>query len=417
MNPSAESALVVTSAFPYPPDGGDKLSARAFVEAFCCLGYQTDVLCFGNPPATNVSGTPISRRLEITKPPKVRVGNAIRSLCLRRSWLFDRYRLDGRGITKAASLTNIAPYSCAVVLHPYLMPLLDALQAARPKKLIISAEVLESIALHRKARLDRGIRSSLLSREANLAANEEIAALARADCAFFYSRAELEWYRSRGGVNGDHLLFGIDLDRYQLQPRREQIVHQIAFYGTFSWHPNADGLKYLLEEVWPAIISVRQDVELTVAGRSIPKWARAYDGNTIRILGEVSSIPEFVSAADLVIVPVRIGGGTRVKTLEAMALGRPVISTTASLEGNDALVGEEILVADTPAEFANQIDEILSNSDKWERIATAARRYVSSCHDYRTTTVRALKRVGISHRDPVHESQAQGSKRSTDSLS
>ncbi len=383
-------ALVVTSEFPYPPDGGDKLSAYVYVRSLKSLGYCTDVLCFlSRGDSCNPKGY-VRNVYAVQKPPKLRVLSLACSLLLGRSYLFERFKLTRQGTRQVREINGFGPYDVIIVLHPYLMSLVDASSERCSRKIVISAQVVESSAFRRKAALEHRFLRCILKREAAIAEREEVATFGRVHRTLFYSPDEAKWYRLHGGTNGSYIPFGLDLDQYVVCPRQRHTRSRIVFYGTFSWHPNSDALRYLLSEVWPTVRLKSSDVELVIAGKEIPEWAQRYVGGNVSILGEVPSIAKFVSSSDIVIVPVRIGGGTRVKTLEAMALGRPVISTTASLEGNDAIPGEEVLVADTPEQFAEQINAILSSGELWDRIAIGGRKYVEVHHDYRRVTVEAL---------------------------
>jgi glycosyltransferase involved in cell wall biosynthesis len=386
-------ALIVTSEFPFPADGGDKLAASVYLRSLEDLGYSVDILCFRKRNAMTRKYTCRGRLFEIDKAPRLRPFLLISAIISDSSYLFKRFAPTARARIELHQLIQWSSYSLVILVHPYLMHLID-FGAVRPDlTLIISAELLESKAFRHKARLLGSIAGCILRREARTSEQEEVACFALSTETFFYSCVETEWYKDLGGANGRHVPFGLDIEQYKVRLRSHNRPFRIAFYGGFTWYPNADALRYLLEDVWPAIRRRRSDVVLHIAGKSIPKWAFRHVCESVSIVGEVISIAEFINSVDVIVAPIRIGGGVRVKILEAMALGRPVISTGVGLEGNEAVVGRDVLVAETPEEFAIQTDLLLSSSETWIHIATAGRKFIETSHDFRRVTKGAIQRV------------------------
>ena len=333
------------------------------------------------------------RLFEIDKPPKIRPFLMATAILSDSSYLFKRFRPTNHARRELLKTIEWGSYSVVLLVHPYLIHLIDT-GAINPRTmLIISAELLESKAFQHKAALLGGIAGRILKREARTTEQEEVGTFARSTETFFYSIDEVEWYRKLSGTNGRHVPFGLDIEKYIVRSRSHNNPFRIAFYGGFTWHPNEDALRYLLEQIWPAIKSRRGDATLYIAGKSIPKWAFRHVGESVSIVGEVPSIAEFVNSVDIVLAPIRIGGGTRVKILEAMALGRPVISTTVGLEGNEAVASRDVLVADNPEEFAAQADLLLSSPETWIRLATAGRKFIEVAHDFRLVTIGAIEKV------------------------
>lgn len=148
---------------------------------------------------------------------------------------------------------------------------------------------------------------------------------------------------------------------------------RIVTTGDYSWAPTADGLTQFVRTVFPLIRASLPEVRLSVVGRNPPDWLRRLTPESgIDTLGRVADVrPEILRGA-VFVVPTRIGSGIRLKILEAMALGRPVVSTSIGCEGIDAVNGVNLVVADAPDVFAAAVVRLLGNPSERDRLAAAA---------------------------------------------
>jgi len=176
------------------------------------------------------------------------------------------------------------------------------------------------------------------------------------------------------GFRGDSHVLPIGLDTICGDPRYDSYERPLSlhFIGSLDWLPNLEGLQWFLTEVWPAIHRRFPTLEFHVAGRNMPSSISELRMKNVVIHGEVESSCDFVSSHSISIVPLLSGGGMRAKILEAMSLGRVVISTSIGLEGIDAKHRRDLFVADTPAQFIECIADCLRRGRKLERIGRAA---------------------------------------------
>jgi glycosyltransferase involved in cell wall biosynthesis len=179
---------------------------------------------------------------------------------------------------------------------------------------------------------------------------------------------------------------GVDLDYYR--PRPLAGGPALVFTGSMDWTPNEDAILYFSAEILPLVQKEVPGVVLSVVGREPSRkiLAVAAQNPAVRVTGAVDDIRPHVHAASVYVVPLRIGGGTRIKIFEAMAMGMPVVSTTIGAEGLPVEHTKNILLADTPADFAARVVELLQQPLARERIGRAARALVESRYSWPAVT-------------------------------
>jgi glycosyltransferase involved in cell wall biosynthesis len=178
---------------------------------------------------------------------------------------------------------------------------------------------------------------------------------------------------------------GVDTDYFQ--PAAEAVRNDImVFTGSMDWLPNEDAIEYFAESILPRIRTEIPTATLRVVGRRPSQRLRALASQTpgLEIVGEVPDIRPHVHNASVFVVPLRIGGGTRIKIFEAMAMGRVVVSTAVGAEGLPVRHNENIILADKPEDFAGQIVELLRNPLLRTRISRAARALVEENYSWRS---------------------------------
>lgn len=172
---------------------------------------------------------------------------------------------------------------------------------------------------------------------------------------------------------------GVDLDFFACNPPAPDpppTGGTLVFVATMSWAANVEGIHFLLDEVWPKLLATRPDLRAVIIGRNPP--ASLSDkvkarGLAVTLTGFVDDIRPHVAAADVYVIPLFVGSGTRIKAFEAMAMGRPVVSTTLGIEGLPVTDGEHFLRADDADEMAAAILRLLGDRAARDRLSTAAR--------------------------------------------
>jgi glycosyltransferase involved in cell wall biosynthesis len=176
----------------------------------------------------------------------------------------------------------------------------------------------------------------------------------------------------------------IDTGEIVVVERRASPNH-ILHIGTMYWPPNIDGVKWFVERVYPLIRQRRPDVRFDVIGARPPAELLALNdaGLGIRVTDYVEDCTPYQQQAAVMVVPLRAGGGMRVKILNGLAEGIPIVSTTLGCEGIEVTPGRDILVGDTPEAFGAEVLRVLNDPDLGWQLAANGRLLAEGVYDYR----------------------------------
>jgi glycosyltransferase involved in cell wall biosynthesis len=190
----------------------------------------------------------------------------------------------------------------------------------------------------------------------------------------------------------------IAVDAQQLQPiRRNPTSKNIVTLGTLHYPPNADGIRWFFNEVFPLIQKRVPEATLTIIGKKPPRdflEVAAHNPEAIKITGYVPELAPYFEKSAVMVVPVRAGGGMRVRILEAFAYAMPVVTTTIGLEGIHAEPGKDVLVGDTETDFANHVSNLLENVSLQEKLSVNGRKLAMTKYDWQ---------VVLSAMKPIYE--------------
>jgi len=168
---------------------------------------------------------------------------------------------------------------------------------------------------------------------------------------------------------------GVDTEYFQPMPGAEQ-PNTTVFTGSMDWMPNEDGVVYFAEKILPLVRSEIPETLFWAVGRRPPRRLEALASGNVVVTGAVEDIRAYLGKAAVCVVPLRSGSGTRIKIFEAMAMGKAVVSTSLGAEGLPVRHGENIVLADDPAELARQVVDLLRDPQRREQLGKAARQLV-----------------------------------------
>jgi polysaccharide biosynthesis protein PslH len=185
---------------------------------------------------------------------------------------------------------------------------------------------------------------------------------------------------------------GVDIEKYQpLALPPEDIPPYLMFIGHMGYPPCVDAMLFFCREIFPFIRHKIDLAELWIVGRDPRQEVLELDGNGVHVTGRVEDVVPYYQQSAVCVVPLRAGGGTRLKILEAMALGRPVVSTTIGCEGLDVVDNEHLLIADEPKQFAEKTVRLLADQQLYQHIATEGRKLVVRKYDWNIIADRMMQ--------------------------
>jgi polysaccharide biosynthesis protein PslH len=313
------------------------------------------------------------------------VSRLSRGVLSRRS-LIQSFYYDARLAEKVKELTSRVAYDVIQVEFPFVAPYLNAVGPRSRAKKILTMHNIESLRFERELQLAHWGKRRLVLLGNHLFFREwEKKALRQFDGIVTVSDLERTWVQQHAPrTMVDVVPNGVDTEYFHRSPIASTSTPYIVFTGAMDYPPNIDAAGWLCNEILPSLQHCVPDVCLKIVGKNphprVLEFGRRKD---VEVTGTVADIRSYVAESLALVVPLRSGGGTRLKILEAMALERPVISTTVGAEGLDINPGSDILIADDTQQFVNQIRSLLESPEKAEAIGNAGRRLVTGKYDWR----------------------------------
>jgi len=269
----------------------------------------------------------------------------------------------------------------------HLMAYLAIIRAAAQKPIVVCDwHNLESELMRRYSEQEpRGLRRAYAGRTARLMSEFEQRAVREFDAHVVVSQRDEQ--RLRDLNPGARILLienGVDTAFYSdLGARAESEARRIVFVGSMDYHANIDGVVDFAREVWPRLRERRPELVFTVVGKDpAPEVRELAKIAGIEVTGTVDDVRPFYREAIAAVVPLKVGGGSRLKILEAMAAGVPVVSTTLGAEGLGVRHDENILIADSNEELAEAIISLVESGSQRRDLIEAGRALVSRHYDW-----------------------------------
>ena len=270
------------------------------------------------------------------------------------------------------------------IIHLDLLPLAGLLDLI-PKgvTVVINEHNLESDLIRQKLKtLNSFLLKHIYQREYRTLAKFEASVCQRADLVLACSERDVEGLREIGANNVHCIPNGVDAKR--LQPNNSnKLKKTLVFLGGMGWYPNRLGIIWFLDKVFPLILIRDPDITLQIIGNpepviTIPETV----SENVERLGFVDDFVPYVQQATLMIVPLNVGSGTRLKVVEGLALGKCMVSTNKGAEGVGLTHGEDVLFADTPEQFSTEVLGAVNSMEKVSLIEKNARKLADNIYDW-----------------------------------
>lgn len=405
--------LFLTQIVPYPPDAGPKVKTYHVLRALIGQGHSVTLVSFVRPE--EVQHIPALEKIcnavhgvAIRRSRFADVGYMIRSYLTSRPFLVERDDLRPmqdlvNNLVKEGDFHFI--HADQLTMVQFALRGASAFSDKKPKVIFDAHNAVWSI-VERMQENARWFLKPVLGIEAKRVKRYEGELLKTVDHVLAVTdvdRAGLEEALNfskikRGERIAPITVVPIAVDTQQLQPiKRKPASKNIVTLGTLHYPPNADGIRWFFNEVFPLVRQSVPDVTLTIIGKNPPQdfleLAERYP-DVIKVTGYVPELAPYLEQSALMVVPVRAGGGMRVRILEAFAYGMPVVTTTIGLEGIKAELDTDILVADTATDFSIKVTELLENTSLREKLSVNGRRLAEKKYDWQ---------VVLSAMKPIYE--------------
>ncbi len=292
------------------------------------------------------------------------------------------------------------------LVHLDMLHLGEYINVCHEKPVVLVEHNVESVLLRRRMENESNpLRRAYLYYQYRKLRRYEARICGRADHVVAVSDIDAGLLRDLSGApNITAIPNGVDTTYFQNngQPSRN---HDLVFVGGLTWSPNCDAIRYFCAEILPRVAAELPDVMLTVVGKSPPnRRIRDIAGNPrVRLTGLIDDVRPLISEAGAYVVPLRVGGGTRLKILDALSMGKAIVTTSVGCEGLDVEHGRHLLIADEPEGFARAVVQVMRDPGLARSLGAAGRQLVQQKYEW-AIIAREL--------DSVYESCLAGAERS-----
>jgi len=392
--------LQLCKKYPYPPKDGESVAIYNLAASLQEAGATLDLLTM-NTSRHEISIKVIPnlsfyRKVEtVAVDNRIRMLPAFRNLFSPKSYHIERFRSPAFA-KKLEHLLQAQEYDVVQLETLYLAIYIPIIRKYSRAKICLRAHNVEHEIWERiVGNTPVGLKRWYLNHLTQKLKNYEKSQLSNYDLLAAISSRDWAKYRELG-YTGEGLVVPIGFDPQAYEPvfhhYRQRL--SIGFIGSLDWLPNLEGLQWFLDRVWPGIHQRCPDLTLHIAGRNTPRWLLDLKKDQVTVHGEVEDAQAFIKAHTLALVPLRSGSGMRVKILEAMALGKVVLTTSLGLEGIPARDGQEVLIADQPETFLEKIHFCQIAPDRLTNMGKNARSLVESHFDRRGIAEELLEVYG-----------------------
>ena len=382
--------LILTKKFPYPLKDGEAIAIFNNIKGFSQLGHQVTVLAINTlKHHYDIKELPADVKAladfqEVTLDTSPTIGGALKNLFSGESYHVSRF-VSEEYRSKLESVLKSKQFDIIQCEGLFMGRYLDTIRQNSKAPVVMRAHNVESEIWQRIAANEGNpIKKLYLKIQASRLRKYELAQLNRYDAVVPITDDDRMKLQAMGA---DKPMVtspaGIDLERfngYQLT----QMKNTLFFIGGLDWLPNAEGVRWFLETVWPVAKAKHPDLEFHIAGRNCPPWLKEWKADGVTVLGEVDNALDFMARRQVMVVPLFSGSGMRIKIVEGMAMGKPIISSQIGAEGILYLDGNNIVISNTLSEYIEAIDKYMAQPESFEQIGKNARQLIESKYDNRT---------------------------------
>jgi len=389
--------LIISPFFPYPPDDGDKIRLYNIIKRLA-ITHEVSIISFVKSLNENKFKFNLNKycsRVEtVISKERSRINKFYTLIkCIfygepaESKLAFDN---EMKEVIRRVAMTD--KYDIVQIEHPLMAPYIKYLARSYNAKKIIVVHNIGFVQYRREFLKARKLISNIrMFVNMIMAKKWEVKSIKKFDKCITVSLLNKKILNSLNSkLNISVIENGVDIDIYKPLPINAN-MNKILLIGSMNYVPNQDAVFYFYNKIFPLIRKQLPESKLFIVGKwPSKKIEDLVEDINVVVSGYVDDVIPFYQCCDVTVVPLRAGGGTRLKIPESMALGRPVVSTSIGCEGLNVVDGEHLLVADSPEQFAESIISLLTDRGLYERIRTNARQLVVNHYDWDAITGQLL---------------------------
>ncbi|WP_339827746.1 TIGR03087 family PEP-CTERM/XrtA system glycosyltransferase [uncultured Parasphingorhabdus sp.] len=395
--------LFLAHRAPWPPNRGDKIRSHHFLQKLMDCA-PVHVACFADDEAERDIGWDrkaelASCEIVVRNKPKWRAG--IEALASGKPVSLASFQSVEVG-NYVADVIATRPVDCIFIFSGQMAQFIPADYRGR---VVMDFADVDSAKFESYADEGSGPMAWINRREGRLLRAFEKTVAERADHSLFVSEAEALLFRQRSGLSDEQVKAvgnGIDLEFYGAQDVEAEVSDNngplILFTGQMDYQPNVQAVQSFSTEVMPDILARFPDARFAIVGRAPTEKVTQLDGeNGTIVTGAVDDIRSWIMAADVVVAPLRIARGIQNKVLEAMAMAKPVVASACAAEGIEATDGKHFLIAQSVAEEARLVCDLLGDAERAMQFGEQARILIHSHYSWETQLADLPGLCGFQH--------------------
>ena len=389
--------LFITDYLPYPPISGDRIRTYNLVRRIASQHEvwlaapiirtgSSDGLSHLKAVCCGVETANLPQRHKST-----RLLAMLRYVLTGKPWEFEWLYCEELA-AKIKHLVSIIDFDIVQIEHSRMAPYVEILPADMRSKLVLVFHNLASVQYERIARIAESYAESFRAwLHGRFMRRWEPRYAERFDRCITMSKLDRDLLiKANPRLVADVVPNGVDTHLYREEPF-ETSRPTLLFIGSMDYPPCADAARYLCNRILPHLRRNLGQIDVWIVGRDPSPELTRLSGQGVHVTGFVTDVIPYYRRSTVCVVPLRAGGGTRVKILEAMALGRPVVTTPIGCEGLNVVNNQHLLVADTPEQFSECVIRLLRDPGLYKRITANARRLVEEQYDWDRLASRMLQ--------------------------
>lgn len=384
--------LQITNKVPYPVKDGGAIACMNLTRGFSFLGHKVTIVAM-NTVKHNITLNEIPDSIKeladfklVNVPARISPVSALLNLVFSKKPYNAVRFISGTFANELRKILQANSFDIIQLEGLYVCPYIPMIRKYSQAKIVYRAHNIEHEIWSRTAVMAKGIEKWYLKILAKRIKNFETQLLNKYDLLVPITERDGVILDKLGNKKPRHIS-QTGIDSSVLIPNVKNLVHPTLFHiGSLEWAPNQEGLIWFVENCWPEIREKYPHLQFFIAGRNAPDWfKRKMNQPNIVFLGEIADAYEFINSKSIMVVPLHSGSGMRIKIIEGMALGKPIVTTNVGTEGISTTSGLNIVIAEDAKGFVDSIALLIENREFFDKISRNAIEYIHSKFDNLTS--------------------------------